>query len=108
MFPLCGASLDLGWLHSRGHTVVGVEGVRKAVEKLFRWEVVFAHSYKVLMLMFSDAELEAEVTELEGGVLRFRSPDSRLTVFVADFFAVTPQLLGTFDAVFDRWRLYLA
>ena len=48
------------------------------------------------------------MTELEGGVLRFRSPDSRLTVFVADFFAVTPQLLGTFDAMFDRWRLYLA
>ena len=50
MFPLCGASLDLGWLHSRGHTVVGVEGVRKAVEKLFRWEVVFAHSYGGIML----------------------------------------------------------
>ena len=49
MFPLCGASLDLGWLHSRGHTVVGVEGVRKAVEKLFRWEVVFAHSYEGIM-----------------------------------------------------------
>ena len=48
------------------------------------------------------------MTELGGGVLMFRSPDSRLTVFVADFFAVTPQLLGTFDAVFDRWRLYLA
>ena len=53
MFPLCGASLDLGWLHSRGHTVVGVEGVRKAVEKLFRWEVVFAHSYGGIMFTAS-------------------------------------------------------
>merc|ERR1712012_569727 len=35
LFPLCGASVDLAWLHSQGHSVVGVEGVRKAADKLF-------------------------------------------------------------------------
>ena len=35
LFPLCGASVDLAWLYRQGHTVVGVEGTWKAVEKLF-------------------------------------------------------------------------
>ena len=85
MFPLCGASLDLAWLYRQGHTVVGVEGTRKAVEKLF-----------------SDANLEYDVVKLDSNTLRFMSTDSRLTVFVADMFSVTSKLVGTFDAVFDR------
>ena len=34
LFPLCGASLDLSYLARRGHQVVGVDGVPKAVTKL--------------------------------------------------------------------------
>ena len=85
LFPLCGASLDLAWLHSQGHTVVGVEGVRKAAEKLF-----------------SDADIEHEVTDLGSGIVKFSSKDAKLTVFVTDFFNVSKEVIGTFDAVFDR------
>ena len=36
LVPLCGKSVDLGWLVDRGHEVVGVELAEKAVEDLFR------------------------------------------------------------------------
>ena len=85
LFPLCGASVDLAWLYRQGHTIVGVEGTRKAVEKLF-----------------ADANLEYEFIKLDANTSKFMSPDSRLTVFVTDMFSVTNTLLGTFDAVFDR------
>ncbi len=86
LLPLCGASLDLAWLQRQGHTVVGVEGVRMAAEKLFR-----------------DADIEPEVTELDSGIIKFSSADASLTVFVTDFFNVSPELIGNFDAVFDRF-----
>ena len=65
--------------------MVGVEGSRKAVEKLF-----------------SDARVEHEVVQVNNDTWRFKSTDSRLIVYVADFFSITPQLVGHFDAVFDR------
>ena len=34
LFPLCGASVDLGFLARRGHHVVGVDGVPLALDKL--------------------------------------------------------------------------
>ena len=85
LFPLCGASVDLAWLYRQGHTVVGVEGTWKAVEKLF-----------------ADANIEYDVTQLDTKTWKFMSTDTRLTVFVADMFLVTQQLVGSFDAVFDR------
>ena len=86
LLPLCGASLDLAWLQRQGHTVVGVEGVRKAAEKLFR-----------------DADIEPEVLEMASGIIKFSSADASLTVFVTDFFNVSQELIGNFDAVFDRF-----
>ena len=86
LFPLCGASLDLAWLYRQGHIVVGVEGVTKAAEKLFR-----------------DANIEHNVTEMGSGIVRFSSVDTNLTVFVTDFFNVSKEVIGTFDAVFDRY-----
>lgn len=85
LLPLCGASLDLAWIQRQGHTVVGVEGVRKAAEKLF-----------------SDANIEPEVTEIDSGIVKFSSADASLTVFVTDFFNISAEVIGTFDAVFDR------
>eukprot|EP00092_Neocalanus_flemingeri_P034325 GFUD01037332.1.p1 GENE.GFUD01037332.1~~GFUD01037332.1.p1 ORF type:complete len:232 (+),score=79.13 GFUD01037332.1:52-747(+) len=88
-FPLCGASVDLAWLYRQNHTVVGVEGVRKAADKLF-----------------AEADVEysvTRVTEVEGW--KYQSLDLRLTVFVADFFKITPDIVGAFDAVFDRGSL---
>ena len=36
LFPLCGASVDLGYLARRGHHVVGVEGVPAAIDQLLK------------------------------------------------------------------------
>jgi len=89
LFPLCGASVDLAWLHSQGHSVVGVEGVRKAADKLF-----------------TEADLDYTVDKMEDGqVWKYSSRDARLTVFICDFFSVTSSLIGDFDAVFDRGAL---
>ena len=85
LLPLCGASKDLGWLYRQGHTVLGVEGSRKAVEKLF-----------------TEEGLEYKVDNPQKEVWQFSSLDGRLTVYVMDFFQVTSKLIGSFDAVFDR------
>ena len=85
LLPLCGASRDLGWLYRQGHTVVGVEGSRKAVEKLF-----------------TEEQLEYQVDSPARDVWLFTSTDSGLSVYVMDFFQVSTELIGSFDAVFDR------
>jgi len=89
LFPLCGASVDLRWLYHQNHTVVGVEGVRKGVEKLF-----------------TEANVEYNVTKVEeNDCWRFQTPDSRLTVYIQDFLKTSVEKVGTFDAVFDRGAL---
>ncbi len=85
LVPLCGASLDLAWLVERGVQVVGVELSRRAVEQVFlerSWlpQIHHAGPYELWV----------------GG------PDNRLEVLVGDFFALDPEVVGTFDAVWDR------
>jgi thiopurine S-methyltransferase len=84
--PLCGKSVDLVWLYNQGHTVVGLEGVPFVAEEVFQ-----------------DANLDYEklfLPEIDGFV--FKTPDERLTVYSCDFFNVDPQIIGQFEAVFDR------
>lgn len=83
--PLCGKSLDLPYLASRGHTVVGVEFVEKAVQDLF-----------------ADQGLPAEREERAGHPL-YRA--ERLELHVADALTVTGEVLGPIDAVYDRAAL---
>lgn len=87
--PLCGKSGDLVHLYNSGHTVTGVEGVPFVVEQLF-----------------TDNKLDFEkvsMPEIQGW--RFRTKDSRLTVYACDFFNLTPNLVGDIDAVYDRGAL---
>jgi len=87
--PLCGKSGDLLHLYSLVHTVVGVEGVPFVVEQFF-----------------TDNSLDYEkvsMPEIQGW--RFRTKDSRLTVYACDFFNLTPNLIGDIDAVYDRGAL---
>lgn len=83
--PLCGKTRDIAWLLSQGHQVVAVELSQLAIDQLF-------------------AELEV-VPEIaaEDDLLRYHAPG--LTVFVGDFFALTPDLLGRADAIYDRAAL---
>jgi thiopurine S-methyltransferase len=83
--PLCGKSLDLQWLRQLGHSVVGVE--------------------------LSAVALESFCME-QGMLVRRRTLDrfdiyeaAQLQLYRGDFFALTPELLGSLAAVYDRAAL---
>ncbi|VVT13473.1 thiopurine S-methyltransferase [Hoeflea sp. EC-HK425] len=83
--PLCGKTRDIGWILSRGHQVVGAELSELAIRQLFE-------------------ELGVEPTISDMGALkRYSAID--IEIFVGDIFALTPEMLGPVDAVFDRAAL---
>jgi thiopurine S-methyltransferase len=83
--PLCGKSLDLKWLHERGHAVVGVEISSAAVERFCLEQGILARR------------------RLHAGFEIFEA--ERLQLFCGDFFALTPALLKSVAAVYDRASL---
>ncbi len=80
--PLCGKTLDIAWLLSKGYKVVGVELVELAVQQLFE---ALGEQPKI-----------TKVSKLKQYQL-----DS-LMIFVGDIFDLTTPLLGQIDAVYDR------
>ncbi len=83
--PLCGKSLDLGWLMSQGYAVAGAELSELAVTQLF-------------------AELRMETRVSEVGKHRlFRG--EKIDIFVGDLFDLSRDILGPVDAVYDRAAL---
>lgn len=83
--PLCGKTLDIGWLLSKGHGAVGVELSELAIQQLFE-------------------ELGVKPAIADLGKLKRYSADG-IDIFVGDIFDLTPALLGPVDAVFDRAAL---
>jgi thiopurine S-methyltransferase len=83
--PLCGKTLDLHWLLSKGYRVAGAELSKLAVEQLF-------------------AELGLPVTVSPAGELALNSAPG-IDVFVGDIFALTRESLGPVDAIYDRAAL---
>lgn len=83
--PLCGKTLDIGWILSRGHQVVGAELSELAIQQLFE-----------------ELGVEPEIEDL-GALKRYSATD--IEIFVGDIFALTPEMLGPIDAVFDRAAL---
>ena len=82
LVPLCGKSLDLGWLVEHGHEVVGVELVEMAVEDLFNG-------------------IGGSPTISPQG--KFQSWQSNgLEVLVGDLFELDANVSGKFDAIWDR------
>ena len=83
--PLCGKSLDLGWLRAQGHQVVGIELAESAVRAAF------------------EALRETpDVTDL-GALKRYRG--EAIELFVGDFFDLSAEQLGAVDAIYDRAAL---
>ncbi|MDC0246748.1 thiopurine S-methyltransferase [Deltaproteobacteria bacterium] len=80
--PLCGKTLDLPWLANRAKKVVGVELVSKAVEEFFAENKIF-HSIQ------------------SAGKLQLFRSDS-IDIFNGDFFDLTQEHTGFFEAIFDR------
>lgn len=83
--PLCGKSLDLGWLLSRGYAVAGAELSESAVTQLF-----------------AELGMEARISEI-GKLKLFRG--EKIDIFVGDIFDLTREILGPVDAVYDRAAL---
>lgn len=90
--PLCGKTLDIGWLLSEGYCVVGIELSEIAVKQLFE-----------------QLNLTPEVTEIKATEIGATARDKlqcysaeNIDIFVGDFFHLTQQALGVVDAIYDR------
>ncbi|MEM6381832.1 MAG: thiopurine S-methyltransferase [Pseudomonadota bacterium] len=83
--PLCGKTLDLDWLLAKGRTVTGVELNEGAVREVFERQSITPDVEQV------------------GPLKRYRF--GALTVFVGDFFALTAEMTGSLDAIYDRAAL---
>jgi thiopurine S-methyltransferase len=83
--PLCGKSLDLGWLLSYGYAVAGAELSELAVTQLF-------------------AKLGIEPSISDVGKFKLFHGE-KIDIFVGDFFDLSREILGPVDAVYDRAAL---
>lgn len=82
--PLCGKTLDIGWLLSRGYRVAGAELSKIAVEELF-----------------AELGLTPKISKLKtGGVTKYSAKN--IDIFNGDIFGVTRKTLGRIDAIYDR------
>ena len=83
--PLCGKSLDLLWLRNLGNSVLGVELSPVALESF-----LMEHGIPARRRALADFD----VYEADG-----------FTLFCGDYFKLTPALLGSVSAVYDRAAL---
>jgi thiopurine S-methyltransferase len=84
--PLCGKTLDISWLLSKGYRVVGAELSGIAVEELF-----------------SSLGSEATKSKLGGELVHYGAKN--IDVFVGDIFNLSRETLGPVDAIYDRAAL---
>ncbi len=83
--PLCGKTLDIQWLLSKGHKVVGVELSDLAITQLFD-------------------TLDQEPEIKQSGTLKHYQAKN-IDIFVGNFFDLTSSILGPVDAIYDRAAL---
>jgi len=90
LVPLCGKCGDLLWLtKEKNHTVIGIEGVESVAKEFFE-----------------ENSIDYNRSELDGGIgAKFVSKDGSITVLACDFFAVTQEMVGPFDFIYDRGAL---
>lgn len=80
--PLCGKSLDMAWLASRGHSVLGVELSQLAVEQFF-----------------AEQDLTPEIHESRYGT---HHRAGGIEIICGDAFGLDEEMLADCSAVFDR------
>ena len=83
--PLCGKTLDIAWLLSKGYKVSGAELSEMAIQQLFK-----------------ALKLTPEITNI-GTLIHYHTEN--IDLFVGDIFNLSPDILGSVDAVFDRAAL---
>jgi thiopurine S-methyltransferase len=83
--PLCGKTIDIHFLLSRGYRVAGAELSRIAIEQLF-----------------AELDVTPEIADV-GSMSRYSAPG--IDIFVGDIFDLSAEMLGPVDAVYDRAAL---
>lgn len=83
--PLCGKTLDIGWLLAQGHRVAGAELSRLAIDQLF-----------------DQLGVTPTITQ-RGALIHYAAP--RIDMFVGDIFDLSAQTLAPVDAIYDRAAL---
>lgn len=83
--PLCGKTLDIAWLLSKGFRVAGAELSKTAIEQLF-----------------VDLGVEPNISTI-GNIDRYSAEN--LDIFVGDIFELSRDVLGPIDATYDRAAL---
>jgi len=116
LFPLCGASVDLAYLARRGHQVVGVEGIAKAVDRLLKDYGEEIPSGGALapgamrVRVSQPGWVQTKAAEMMSTKTRTYTPAPFLMAVQGDFLEFTGQQAGKygmneFDACFDRGGL---
>ncbi|KAA5839385.1 thiopurine S-methyltransferase [Pseudomonas chlororaphis] len=85
LVPLCGKSLDLSWLASQGHQVLGIELSEKAIQDFF-----------------SEQQVQPQV-ELRGGFKVYEY--GLIQLWCGDFFALQATDVADCQALYDRAAL---
>ena len=83
-FPFCGKAVDMAWLASLGHNIVGIEYVEEAVRQFF-----------------SEQNIQFTVTEVKDYKL-FTSEDKKIKIYNGDFFKFTNEYEPLFECIWDR------
>lgn len=83
--PLCGKTLDIGWLLSQNMRVVGVELSETAIRQLFI-------SLGIVPRITENNDMQHYQAE-------------NIDIFAGDFFNLSSEMLGTVDAIYDRAAL---
>lgn len=83
--PLCGKTLDIAWLLSRGYRVAGAELIETAVEQLV-----------------AGLGVKPDIS-LAGPVKHYSAPN--VDIFVGNIFDLSKDTVGPVDAVYDRAAL---
>ena len=83
--PLCGKTLDIAWLLSKGYRVTGAELVEMAVEQLF-----------------DELGVEPKISRV-GKTSLYSAKD--IDIFVGNILDVSGKILGSVDTIYDRAAL---
>ena len=83
--PLCGKTLDIGWLLSSGYRVAGAELSETAIKQLF-----------------IELGVEPAISEVDQ-VKRYSA--THIDIFAGDIFHLSGKILGPVDAIYDRAAL---
>ncbi len=83
--PLCGKTLDIGWLLSHGYCVAGAELSEIAIEQLFK-----------------ELGVEPKVSKV-GSTSHYSAKN--VDIFVGNILDLSGQMLGSVDAIYDRAAL---